>query len=213
MAAQFDTVFDDWLDFLESIGFAARAHLNPPATAEDIAAAEAAIGHALPDDIKALYARADGQRPVLEIADMRPGTLLTPLFGGYDFVPLAQALDDYRGWTDVIGDWPAERDPHAFITVRGDDPVERAYWRSGWFSFAIDGGGNSYAADLAPKAGGAYGQVILIGPDEDERRVLAPSLTAFLEDALTRRPGLDPDETWSTDRGTLIAFFEMEPSA
>ncbi len=46
--------------------------------------------------------------------------------------------------------------------------------------FSLDGGGNSYAIDLSPAPGGEYGQVILIGSDEDERRVLASSLAELL---------------------------------
>ena len=35
--------------------------------------------------------------------------------------------------------------------------------------------------DLEPPPGGTLGQVLVAGPDEDERRVLAPTLAAYLQ--------------------------------
>jgi cell wall assembly regulator SMI1 len=126
------------------------------------------------------------------------------LFGGYEFVPLAKALRDYRVWEGVLEDWSAGDDPNAFITLRaGDPPVAREYWRRGWFPFAIDGGGNAYAVDLSPVEGGTWGQIIVIGGDEDERRVLAPGLTAFLLAAAQCEP------VWEDDDGPM-RFFEIE---
>lgn len=178
LAPSFPDIFLAWLAFLASLGFRADAHLRPPATPLALAAAEKEIGFALPDDLRALYLEADGQSDPFEITDPSPGTLVMPFFGAYDFVPLDRALDEYRTWMGVYED--RGDDFNAMITVRGGDPVHREYWRPGWFPFAIDGGGNAYAVDLSPPPGGAYGQVILIGPDEDERRVLAPSLGEFL---------------------------------
>ena len=73
---------------------------------------------------------------------------------------------------------------------------------------ARDGGGNAYAVDLSPAPGGTYGQVILHEPDEDERRVLAPGIAAFMADAAARRPPLDHSEGESP-----WICFEMEPLA
>jgi cell wall assembly regulator SMI1 len=202
--ADFKPTFEAWLGFLNGLGFAAEAHLNPPATEAEIAAAEAEIGFRLPDDLRALYLRADGQRSLDDPVDPAPGKIVTPLFGGYDFVTLSRAMDDYRVWDGVIDDWDEGDDPHEFITLRaGDPPVAREYWRRGWFPFAIDGGGNAYAVDLSPVPGGTYGQIILIGSDEDERRVLAPGLAAFLAAALNVEP------VWEEGDGPL-RFFEID---
>lgn len=204
MLDTFHAAFDEWLRHLSDLGFAAEAHLNPPATEAAIAAVEAEIGFRLPDDLRALYLRADGQERIDDIADPAPGTIVTPLFGGYEFVPLSRAMDNYRTWEEVIDEWNAGDDPNDFITLRaGDPPVAREYWRRGWFAFAIDGGGNAYAVDLSPVPGGTYGQIILIGSDEDERRVLAPSLTAFLVAASKCEP------VWE-EGDELLRFFEME---
>lgn len=201
----FKPVFEAWLRFLTSHGFAAEAHLNPPATENAIAAVEAEIGFRLPEDLRTLYLLADGQAPVSEKTDPAPGAIVTPLFGEYDFVPLSRALDDYRAWDTVIDGW-GDDDPNEFITLpEGDPPVAREYWRRGWFPFAIDGGGNAYAVDLSPVAGGTLGQIILIGSDEEERRVLAPSLTAFVAEAALREPVWDPESIGP------LHFFDMEP--
>jgi cell wall assembly regulator SMI1 len=204
MHDDFQSAFTAWLGFLRGLGFAADAHLRPPTTEAALVAAEAEIGFRLPDDLRALYLHADGQVDIGTVTDPAPGTIVTPLFGGYEFVPLEKALDDYRVWDDLIDDWNAGDDPNFCITLRaGDPPVAREYWRRGWFPFAIDGGGNAYAVDLAPVEGGTWGQVILTGSDEDERRVLAPSLTAFLVAAA----GCEP--IWEEGDGPM-RFFEIE---
>jgi len=59
-------------------------------------------------------------------------------------------------------------------------PVKPIYTSADWIPFATDGGGNSLAVDLAPEPGGSAGQVIVIGSDEDARRVIAPSVVALL---------------------------------
>lgn len=204
MSGDFQSAFEAWLDFLHGLGFAARAHLNPPATEAEIAAVEAEIGFQLPEDLRALYLRADGQKHFDRIADPAPGTIVTPLFGGCEFVPLARAMEDYRSWEEMIDDWNADDDPNFSITLRpGDPPVAREYWRRGWFAFALDGGGNACSVDLSPVPGGTRGQIILTGPDEDERKVLAPSLTAFLVEAAKCEP------IWEEGDGPL-RFFEIE---
>ncbi len=204
MAEDFKSAFDAWLVFLNDLGFAAEAQLNPPATKAAIMAVEAEIGFRLPDDLRELYLRADGQKSLYDPIDPGAGTIVTPLFGGYEFVPLSKALGDYRNWVDVIDEWGDEGDPNEWITLRaGDAPVACEYFRRGWFPFAIDGGGNAYAVDLAPVPGGTYGQIILIGSDEDERQVLAPGLTAFLLAAA----GCEP--VWEEGDGPL-RFFEIE---
>ncbi len=81
MSDDFQSAFETWLAFLRGLGFAAEVHFHPPATEAAIAAAEAEIGFRLPDDLRALYLRADGQTDIGDIADPAPGTIVTPLFG------------------------------------------------------------------------------------------------------------------------------------
>jgi cell wall assembly regulator SMI1 len=194
----FELAYTQWCDSLIAIGFAVGSFLNPPVAEHHLRAAEAQIGFALPDDLKALYRTADGQRPSFEVRDASPGVVVTPFFGAYDFIPLSDALtyySDRKRVYDAASDAAGE-DFNAFITVRGSDPVYPEYWRPGWFPFAVDGGGNAYAVDLSPAPGGAYGQVIVIGPDEFERRVLAPSITDLLLSASARPPEIEGEGFW-----------------
>lgn len=178
-----------WLTFLASMGM--DVPLNPPATEQKIAAAEAEIGFTFPDDLRQLYRAADGQRDSLEVVPRAPKTAAGPMFGAYEFVPLESALREYRSWKSIRDEAGAEfASTYDWTTARAGDPVHPDYWRPGWFPFALDGGGNAYAVDLSPAPGGTYGQIILIGRDEDERRVLAPSLGEFLREAARRRPAV-----------------------
>lgn len=189
----FEAALLAWLAYFSTLGVDMRAQLNPPATEAQVAAAEAEVGFAFPEDLRALYRFADGQKNPEEVR----GTAAF-LFGGYHFVTLSQAMIEYRGWKSVYDDaGPDFRTTYNWTTARAGDPVHPDYWRPGWFPFASDWGGNAYAVDLSPAPGGAYGQVILIGRDEDERRVLAPSLTAFLAAAAGRRPPIgERQDNW-----------------
>lgn len=185
----FDAAFDRWLDRHAENGSAAAHLLNPLANPSVLDAAEARIGFALPADLRRLWLRADGQRDIFTIADPAPGRVLCPLFGTYSFLSVQDALTTYQGWLDIWDgggpDFDESFNGEAHVQRRGDDPVHREYWRPGWLPFSDDNG-NAYAVDLSPAPGGTIGQVIVIGPDEDLRRVLAPSLTDFLADAAQR---------------------------
>lgn len=202
-----DEAVDGWLRRHAENGSAAALLLNPPAAEAALDALQARIGFALPDDLRALWRRADGQRDAFG-AEAPTGRWLCPLFGSYSFSSVAEALDSYLGWLDIYGEGGPAFDEafndEAAVQRREGDPVHREYWRPGWLPFSLDGGGNSYAVDLAPAPGGTYGQVIVIGPDEDLRRVLAPSLAAFLAGGAMAIPAFDP----GAERP--VHFFDME---
>jgi cell wall assembly regulator SMI1 len=186
----FDQSYDLWCKALNGIGFAVEAFLNPPASEVELRTLQDEIGFALPDDLRALYLKANGQVDVFRAESAGPGEIVTPFFGAYDFISIERALTNYRLWKGIFDEYGAkfhESFNEGIIRVREGDPVYPEYWRPGWLPFSIDGGGNSYAVDLSPPTSGTYGQVIVIGSDEDERRVLAPSISAFLEIATTRR--------------------------
>jgi cell wall assembly regulator SMI1 len=171
-------VIDDlwwrWVDRLDARGWHARAVLRPPAGEDVIAAAGEVLG-GFPDELAALYRLTDGQIPSREVSGPA-----TNLFPGHEFLSLAGARRAWQGWADIRGETRPE-DFDDMITVRGDDPVHRVYTRAPWWPLAEDGGGNHLMVDLAPPPGGTVGQVLVAGPDEDERRVLAPTLAAYLQ--------------------------------
>ena len=106
------------------------------------------------------------------------------LFGeGWTFSSLEELAAQYRSWADIRAHYTPRQladDFDSAVAVRGDDPVKPVYTCAAWIPFATDGGGNSLAVDLAPEPGGSTGQVIVIGSDEDIRRVVAPSVLALL---------------------------------
>jgi hypothetical protein len=125
-----------------------------------------------------------------EVRDAALRTLLTSAaLRGHEFRSLAGGRLAWRGWADIRAEYRPE-DFDDMITVRGDGPVHRAYTRAGWWPLAEDGGGNHLMVDLDPAPGGTVGQVIVASPDEDERRVLAPGVGAYLDALLAAE--LDP---------------------
>ena len=186
-------------------GYAVTELIRPAATAGQVAAAEEAIGRRLPPDLAILYQLSDGQVDWYSLVTGPAGNpardrghWVGSLFGeGWTFRTLAQLENDNQVWADIRKQYtPAElEDFDAAVEVRGDDPVRALYTCADWLPFATDGGGNSLAVDLAPAPSGAVGQVIVIGSDEDLRRVLAPSVRALLRlcaDRL-RQPPAAPD--------------------
>jgi cell wall assembly regulator SMI1 len=174
-----------WVDRLESRGWGARAALRLPAE-EDVLVAAGEPVDGVPAELAAVYRLADGQAGVRDVA----GTT-TNLFPGYEFLSLAGARRAWQGWADIRASYAPE-DFDDMITVRGGDPVHASYTRTLWWPFAEDGGGNHLLVDLDPAPGGTVGQVIVAGPDEDERRVLASGFAAYLR-ALLDADLDDPD--------------------
>jgi cell wall assembly regulator SMI1 len=68
-----------------------------------------------------------------------------------------------------------------FVIVHEPNKVAKEYWHPGWWPLARDGGGNLLAVDTAPLAAGQVGQIIVMGSDEDVRRVFAPGIVAYLD--------------------------------
>ncbi|MEV0132538.1 SMI1/KNR4 family protein [Dactylosporangium sp. NPDC050688] len=139
--------------------------LPPGASEDEIAAAEAKLGHRLPPDLRALFALADGG-----------GTL-----DGWNRYPLAEVTGMYEITSaPAEGTWPGVWDR----VVLDADPagtVRRASGHPGWIPIADDAGGNFLAVDLAPARHGRPGQVINVGVDWSTRPgYVADSVTAVL---------------------------------
>lgn len=160
-----------WTATLAAAGLAPV--LRPPADPAAVAAAGAASGVPFPADLVALYALADGQ-------DRAPHA--PQVFPQHRFLPVADALAVWGGWRDLARqEGPEGMADHAeHVTVRPGDPARREYWLPGWWPLAEDGGGNALVVDTDPADGGTVGQIVVAGPDEDQRRVLAPGVTAYL---------------------------------
>jgi cell wall assembly regulator SMI1 len=196
--SNFEVALSAWLSVLSSHGCEISHFMNPGASEKRIAAIETAIGYKFTEDLKELYRWADGQRDYIRDANRRivhyadggadavydidptPGKYLCPLFGNYSFDSLIASLDSYLGWIDIVDELDDSEHNRESVTVRKGHTVHRQYFRKGWFPISNNSGGDSYAVDFDPPEGGTYGQVIIIGPNEDERRVLASSITELL---------------------------------
>ena len=203
-----------WLTALEAKGISARSVVRQGASEEQISDLEQSVGARLPQEARELYRLADGQEDIFKIDDLASGRVLAPLFGGYEFNSLEEIAVQWANWREIRDQHtPAELDDffNDSVEVRGHDPVRKLYTHESWIPFATDGGGNSLALDLDPTSGGTRGQIIVIGSDEDQRRVLAPGLAAFLATLASLldvgRLTIEPRE----DEERPIVFFDIEP--
>ena len=209
---QIETSWAAWLAALEGKGVAAAFLARPGANEEQLVELEALVGARLPVDVRALYRLADGQHNICAVRDRPKGRLLAPLFGGYEFNSLERIAFHWGGWRDLREQSAPEQLEADFddsVEVRAGHPVRKLYTHAAWIPFATDGGGNSLAIDLDPTPGGTRGQVIVIGPDEDIRRVLAPSVAEFIA-ALT--PLLEVGRlTIGAPGDDAVVLFAIEP--
>ena len=202
-----------WLAALEANGVATAFMLRPGAKEAAIVALEAVLGVQLPEEARALYVLADGQADVMDVASVPPGKIATPLFGGFEFNSLERIAYEWTGWREIRDQHTPEQLAEDFddsVEVRAGDPVKKHYTHQAWIPFATDGGGNSLALDLAPEPGGTVGQIIVIGSDEDLRRVLAPGLTAFLEQLTDKLRSGEIAIGEPENDGAPIVFFGIE---
>jgi cell wall assembly regulator SMI1 len=65
-----------------------------------------------------------------------------------------------------------------------DKGIRNAWWNPRWIPFTHDGGGNHLCLDLEPAEGGTVGQVITMWHDSQERELMFPNCTAWLEHVL-----------------------------
>ncbi len=133
--------------------------LQPGATEEAFRKAEAALGYALPEDLKALYRLHNGSqsKPFLD------GWCLLSVEEGTEAWQMGQSFS--RG-----ADWE----------VSPAGPVRRGSWHLQWLPFMANGAGDYLCLDGAPGPGGDSGQVICQSKDAHARGPFAPSLSWYL---------------------------------
>lgn len=141
----------------------ALASLNPPASEDEIAQAERALGVALPGDVRASLRRHDGQEPDI------------PLFAGWSLLPCRRVVAEWRVWKDLL-DAGRLRDREA----QAEGAVRAEWWNPRWIPITGDGTGDHHCVDLSPAPGGTSGQVITMWHDSGRRRVVAPAFESWL---------------------------------
>jgi len=189
MSIKLSDAIEAWLLRFDEAKIRMRDQLNAPASVTEILEFERLIGQSLTDDHKALYQYANGQQSPYKVTyytdrnnkielpfPLAEGESVGNLFGGYEFLSLEQAKTQWIAHKDIVETYSN----HDYITVRDGDFVHPHSLNNGWIPLAMDGGGNFYGVDMNPPEGGKSGQIIIFGPDEDQRRVLGNSMSDFL---------------------------------
>ncbi len=166
--------------------------LRPPATEDEIAAAERAMGVTFPPDLRALYRLADGE-------DSDFG-----LFGGPTFLPLDAVVERWR---------EREPAPSDLVTIESDPPgaIRRVTWHPRWVPFADHHDGNLFAVDMAPGPSGTAGQVVAFGRDYyvEPVRLVAGSVTDLLAELvdMLRAGDVEPGQ----DLAMFLDYTKADP--
>ncbi|AQW48272.1 SMI1/KNR4 family protein [Streptomyces violaceusniger] len=147
--------------------------LPAPRKAEEIEELERQLGLRLPDDLRALYAVADGD-------DKNCGSRL---FDRHPWLDLGRLVSRHHAdhWWATGNTWKY----HTLDSERSDGlpnpKVRPSVDRPGWIIFAESTGGDFLAVDMDPAEGGRLGQVIRVGLHHDEGPVyVADSVTELL---------------------------------
>lgn len=151
------------LEFLEAIEESLREKglhgdwLNPGATPEQLAQAEAAVGMELPLGWRELYLEHNGE--VQEVG----------LFLGMPWLSLEELVSQWRAWEELRPDY-AEEGTHYSLPPGA---IRELNINPGWIPLSHDGGGNYLGIDLNPGPEGILGQFINFGRDEELKFVIA----------------------------------------
>lgn len=147
--------------------------LAPGASEEAIAQAEAVIGLALPEDVRASYRIHDGGIRMQLVSGMR-------------LLSLAEAAEWWRVLEELLHDesWISQP-PYYFsedVIRQGGHPgpIRPIWWDARWIPFAQDYGGNLTCLDMAPEPGGTVGHIIDWDHECGPSRILYPDFTALL---------------------------------
>ncbi|GLW27652.1 SMI1/KNR4 family protein [Actinoplanes regularis] len=146
------------------------------ATEAEIAAAEAQLGVALPEELKAVYrvtrARWEDYGDDYDASDREARAVGCELYP-IDGLSIVDAAARPAPWAAAARE--------AAVTAPGAE-VQGLAGSPGWIAFGGTGGGDHYAIDLTPGPGGHLGQVILIDHEQYVgASLVASSLTDFVQ--------------------------------
>lgn len=156
------TQFETWLAVNWPDGLAA---LNPPATDDEIASLEAALGAKLPRDFVECLKNHNGQ------SESAGG-----LFDNSEFLSTGAILDQWKVWKELL-------DSGEFDGISSDPQqgIRSDWWNCRWIPFTHNGCGDHYCIDLEPDDGGRPGQIITMWHDMAERELQAQSFEAWFQ--------------------------------
>jgi cell wall assembly regulator SMI1 len=192
MPPSVDASWDVILRWLELYAPAVAAEVRPPAPEADIQAAAEMVGRDLPDDLVALWRRADGL----------PGVWLLPPF--FALYPIEQALESLRIMRRIQAHYGTDPDYAEEYAETAAAPAGTAgsQWLPQWLPIA--GGGYELFVDLRP--GPAYGCLIAYDSEGGAGTPLWPGVAAMLADLAG---GIQSDRwvqgwrIWGTEDGRI----------
>jgi cell wall assembly regulator SMI1 len=142
-------------------------------TEEELAATEARLGIALPEEVKALH-RVAGRPPRPDDDRAREAAERAFDVVGMEFYALEEMFVADAASRRFLWQFAAKE---AAVTLPGD-AVQGLPGSPGWLVVGTNGGGDEIAVDLTPGQAGHLGQLILISHESDVgAELLAPSLT------------------------------------
>ncbi|MGW1255783.1 SMI1/KNR4 family protein [Streptomyces sp. NPDC002513] len=174
------------------------------ATDAEIAATEARLGVALPEELKALYQVAHpkwehGSEAGYEVAE-RIGRAV-----GGELFP----LDSFYVADAASRPSPWDHGAMEAVVTEPDAAVQGLVGSPGWIVFGDNGGGDRLAVDLTPGPRGHIGQIILIGHEESVgAEIVADSLTDLV---LGRSHGTP--RGWHGEQPPVVAHVNIRGTA
>ncbi len=178
-----------WQTLLTRRGFPARPYA--PATAPEIAAAEAQLGFVLPPEVRELYLTCNGSA----------GGLIL----GQPLLTLTQMLEVYEGWRVLLATdrfIVQDNTNEGLYSSTPPQTVKLRHWLPGWLPLCNEND-NSVTVDLEPGSAGVSGQIVTTGRNEDDHWQLAHTLADFFRLSArlieTGAVQLDEDGRWKTE--------------
>lgn len=146
------------------------AQMPDGASAVAIAALEARLGLALPDEVRELYALHDGSGGAEILPQWNYGRV-----NGVSLLPLNRVVSEREIWIELLdgGDFEGSE-------ATPDGPIKQDWWNRRWVPVTSNGGGDHLCIDLDPAPGGTVGQVIDFSHESGPKSVVASGLRAFL---------------------------------
>ena len=183
------------------------ANLNQPASKADLDAIQAEFGMPLPDGLRQLWGRFDGDGL---------GTWLAIFGNGNQMLSCKELVEHYRLDQEIgkslydpsmhkVAFWKDRISDHV-IFVKGS--VKPLMLHPKWLPFTSMNGDVIRYFDFDPAPGGAAGQIIEVDPEGCSYQVLADSLGAFLADYADE---LESGAYSVSEDGFIESYVEPDP--
>lgn len=185
------------------------AGLRPPATEEQLEAAEAELGFCLPRELRYAYLRHDGQTSV-STPPFHPAFFISDAW-----LPLSDLMRVWRTYTEMGKDMQDEqRSLNADLPYRKGKTLALDLWYPGWLPVAEDGPMGALCVDLNPGEAGVVGQMVAgRGTGDDSDHVVTNSLNEYLThltDCLEEgRLKWTEDNGWLEPHGERVSIYHL----